>query len=438
MASQNEPEFVDELTEDNICSICTNELNNPMLTDCCGQHFCEGCLQNWLQRQGQRTCPHCRAQGFIHIKSLPKKRQIDSLKIYCPNRSKGCKDTMTYSDRNTHLEKCLFVEEKCCEKCGEKILRKELEDHQQNKCPNRQVNCRHCQSKGMYKDIGTETHFQICPGYPLPCPNDCGQKDIQRQDIEGHKQVCPLELVACSFSEAGCGDIQRKDLDAHVASSTQQHLALVMATMTSTKKQLTEKLTSTQQDLASTQKQLAQVTEKMQRNFNTMASRVTRELDSISSSSENKRSLEIDSIKTTLVLATTMLERGTKYCLRMTWLQFSPYSQSDSFFVKPGYKMHIRYWFSFHSIVSVFVHLECGENDDQLEWPMKKMELTLETPDKKKMGNITICSRCWNQNLNRVENGEREIDRNQFTALPIHPSHLYIMFEDHVCPRALY
>ena len=32
MASQNEAEFVDELTEDNICSICTNLLHNPMLT----------------------------------------------------------------------------------------------------------------------------------------------------------------------------------------------------------------------------------------------------------------------------------------------------------------------------------------------------------------------------------------------------------------------
>ncbi len=46
-----------------------------------------------------------------------------------------------------------------------------------------------------------------------------------------------------------------------------------------------------------------------------MASRVTREFGS---SSENTHSLEIDIISTTLALVTTMLETGTKYCLRMT------------------------------------------------------------------------------------------------------------------------
>ena len=33
-------EFVAKLTEYNICSICNKVLNNPMLTDCRGQHLC--------------------------------------------------------------------------------------------------------------------------------------------------------------------------------------------------------------------------------------------------------------------------------------------------------------------------------------------------------------------------------------------------------------
>ncbi len=41
------------------------------------------------------------------------KRAIDSLKIYCPNRSKGCDKITTLGECNKHLEKCLFVEVSC-------------------------------------------------------------------------------------------------------------------------------------------------------------------------------------------------------------------------------------------------------------------------------------------------------------------------------------
>ena len=178
------------------------------------------------------------------------KRAIDSLKIYCPHRSKGCDEITTLGECNQHLEKCGFEEVECSEKCGEKMLQKELQDHQSNQCSHRQVNCQYCQSKGMYKDISSMQHIQKCPSYPLPCRKNCGQKEIKRKDISAHRQVCPLELVKCSFSEAGCGDVPRKDLEAHIASSTQQHLALViLTTMKMTKKNLTEELRSTQQDL---------------------------------------------------------------------------------------------------------------------------------------------------------------------------------------------
>ncbi len=192
------------------------------------------------------------------------------------------------------------------------MLRKNLQDHEDNKCPNRQVKCQQCQSKGRYKYISSKQHIKGCSGYPLPCPNSCGQKDIKRKYIEVHRQVCPLELVECSFSETGCGDVPRQDLEAHLASDTKQHLALVMTTMTTTKKQLTEKNASKLQHHGFPCDQRAWC------NWFTY-------------------SLEIDSIKTTLALVTTMLETGTKYCLRMTNTISSLKHHSESFLVKPGY-----------------------------------------------------------------------------------------------------
>ena len=54
MASPVNYEFVDKVPEDHHCTICTNILTDPVLTECCGQDFCDGYLKIWLKRQ--KTC----------------------------------------------------------------------------------------------------------------------------------------------------------------------------------------------------------------------------------------------------------------------------------------------------------------------------------------------------------------------------------------------
>ncbi len=239
MASPISYKFVDKVPEDHQCTICTNILTDPVLTGCCGQHFCEACLYTWLDTESREYCPHCRNEDMEYIQSLHMKRNVNKLKIYCPNQSKGCEHITTLGECEKHLEtKCVFEDVSCTLKCGERMPRQELGNHENNQCSHRHVTCSYCETIVMHKNINTKSHFEKCPGYPLPCPNDCGQKDIQRSLIEAHRQVCPLELVQCPFSEAGCGDVPRKDLDTHIASSTQQHLALVMTTMITTKKNL--------------------------------------------------------------------------------------------------------------------------------------------------------------------------------------------------------
>ncbi len=51
MATPNpEPVFVKELADKYKCSICTNLLDTPVLTECCGQHFCKTCLEKWITK----------------------------------------------------------------------------------------------------------------------------------------------------------------------------------------------------------------------------------------------------------------------------------------------------------------------------------------------------------------------------------------------------
>ena len=109
------------------------------------------------------------------------------------------------------------------------MLRKELQDHEDNKCPNRRVQCQYCTLEGMHKEITAKSHLDKCPRFPISCPNNCGHEKIQRKNLADHQKVCPLQPVKCPFFEAGCRKmILRKYLAAHKASNTEHHLELVM------------------------------------------------------------------------------------------------------------------------------------------------------------------------------------------------------------------
>ncbi len=402
MASQNEPEFVDKLTDDNICCICTNLLNSPMLTDCCGQHFCEECLQNWLQRHGQRTCPHCRAQGFNYIKSLPMERAIDSLKIYCPNSSKGCDKIPTLGECNQHLEKCLFVEISCTKKCGERMFRKELLDHEDNKCPNRLIQCQYCTLEGMHKEITAKNHIDECIFFLISCPNNCGHKKVQRKNLAIHQDECPLEPVECLFSGVGCTEmIPRKDMAAHKASNTEHHLELVMTETVTLKhkaNRFEQKANKLEQEANHEKHQLQQLSLK----FGGLASCVTNQLSTIDSNPRNTQAA-IKNIKSSLETMTTMLAPGdTRYYLSL--VEVSQHrARSASFYIKPGYKMYV----SIDSHDNCTIYLEKGEHDHILKWPMPEMEMELSITENSIiiLYDETICTRCG-YTVNRLE-GDR-------------------------------
>ena len=57
--------------------------------------------------------------------------------------------------------------------------------------------------------------------------------------MDKHLEVCPLQLVTCPFSEAGCLEsLCRKDLNKHLANNQAQHLATMCTALVDTKKEL--------------------------------------------------------------------------------------------------------------------------------------------------------------------------------------------------------
>ena len=93
-------------------------------------------------------------------------------------------------------------------------------------CPRRPWRCQYCAFTSLF-DFG-ELHMEECTKYPVPCPNKCAIGSVARCDIQKHLCECPLELVACEFSDVGCNlKIARQDIDQHMKENQQQHMLLI-------------------------------------------------------------------------------------------------------------------------------------------------------------------------------------------------------------------
>ncbi|XP_064389742.1 TNF receptor-associated factor 5-like [Halichondria panicea] len=320
MATPNpEPVFVKELADKYKCSICTNLLDTPVLTECCGQHFCKACIEKWIIRKKVSICPHCRAENFNKIVSQPIIREIKELGVYCANRKNGCKAVINYDNFQKHVIKCLFGVVECTNDCGMGgLLRKDLKQHRKQECPNRIVHCELCNEEGKHQEIvGNETKYYIlvgdhkrtCPEVILACPNKCNEK-LKRKDIEEHRNECSLEEVDCPFKEAGCEvRLPRKDIPEHETTSMQSHLRLAMkASATVNTAMATVKREN---------KKLKKSHDELKGDLDTILSVVSTELSSMDIPSNNRKPM--DGIKTILTSLTSMIRAdGKTHCVHMS------------------------------------------------------------------------------------------------------------------------
>ena len=379
--------FVCKVADRFICQICTKVLREPHLAVCCGQHFCESCLNEWFDRQpGRESCPprHCRAEGdaFNHVIDKGLRSEINELKIKCTHHEEGCEWRGELGALTTHLESqngCGYELLKCPHKCelmpGCKLTcflkRKEMERHLTHDCCLRPYQCEFCGHRDTYQGItghGTFKniknagciyfgHQATCLEVPLACPNICGSKDIKRRDMDSHRSRCPQEPVECPFAEAGCTDgVVRSQLENHMTSSLQQHLMLVMKDSKETKRELQAKLAKAEEKLSDTE---AKLRETEQRQDETLS----------------KLSVAISHI----FMSNSLVKNGDSVTFRMP--NFSYYSHSGKlwhsppFYYREGYKMCLAVYANgvgegAGTHVSLSLLLLRGEYDDELQFPI--------------------------------------------------------------------
>ncbi|XP_064399361.1 TNF receptor-associated factor 2-like isoform X3 [Halichondria panicea] len=242
--------FIEEPAESLKCAICLLVVREPQQHGGCGKLFCKVCIDK--HKTLRNDCPCCRRplgkytifhdlKSEQEVKSLlvrcptacEWKGELRSLKdhirkvcentsVPCPNYCNGGKTTLVRRNLDYHLADRCPNRLHTCTKCQKNIVFKNANNHKMV-CPKRQYTCPHCRKAGVY-DERTTTHLKVCPKVEINC-RKCLLK-IFRCDESDHLLVCPNEPVQCTYYRIGCEEKPlRKNLAKHVA-NTQLHLSL--------------------------------------------------------------------------------------------------------------------------------------------------------------------------------------------------------------------
>ena len=229
-------QFVKTPSDMLICTVCFLPSKQPYLSECCGHTFCKSCLEG--SKKFSNICPMCRSEDFKAMFNKQADRVIRSLHVFCINKKQGCEWQGEVNDITNHLGNCLFQIVHCPSNCGESLQRQYLISHVETECPRRRVNCQYCNDVGECQFIEGQ-HKEECPKFPIQCPNKCEIKSICRDEVEEHREICPLEIIQCDYHVVGCKvKMAREDINTHKQETMEEHLSLSINELMETRRQL--------------------------------------------------------------------------------------------------------------------------------------------------------------------------------------------------------
>uniref|UniRef100_A0A8C5YJ98 TNF receptor-associated factor n=1 Tax=Marmota marmota marmota TaxID=9994 RepID=A0A8C5YJ98_MARMA len=223
-----EYQFVEQLEERYKCAFCHSVLHNPHQTGC-GHRFCQHCILSLRELNAVPICPV--DKEVIKSQEVFKdnccKREVLNLYVYCKN-APGCNAKVILGRYQDHLQQCLLQAVQCSNKnCREAVLRKDLKEHLSAYCQFREEKCLYCKKDVVV--INLQNHEEnLCPEYPVSCPNKCLQI-IPRTKVNEHLAVCPEAEQDCPFKHYGCTvKGKRGNLQEHEHLALREHMLLVL------------------------------------------------------------------------------------------------------------------------------------------------------------------------------------------------------------------
>ncbi|PWY97615.1 hypothetical protein BCV70DRAFT_202675 [Testicularia cyperi] len=202
------------------CPICLGPFLDPFVSEQCSHTFCRHCITiavNGDSSSGQTDseevpaprCPSCRTPVRLDDfkpTALLIKNMVDTLRVRCPNKSKGCTYICERHLLQGHVAKSCeyeyvdqdFEEGKRCG-CSEKVMRKDWHTHGLT-CPKRKVTCETCDQELCFDEM--EEHTTTCSPEPVSC-SFCTYSTIKSR-LPMHISECPLAPASCPHSIYGC------------------------------------------------------------------------------------------------------------------------------------------------------------------------------------------------------------------------------------------
>lgn len=137
-----------------------------------------------------------------------------------------------------HFEECEYLLIDCIRGCGLRYQRKDESSHIANECLKNEVECEFCFEQIVKAD--EMSHLSVCPRFLIPCPSNCGIKEIPREKMANHLQnECKRHEVSCPFADSNCEfKSLRSEMPKHLKESPGIHLNLMAKTISIQKKQL--------------------------------------------------------------------------------------------------------------------------------------------------------------------------------------------------------
>ena len=342
-----EYDFVEEPSQDMFCPVTFEVLRDPHQTTCCGHHI-SATAGARLQQEG-KPCPMCKEPNFTTHTDKYFKRVVNGLKVRCPHKGSGCEWMGDLGSLDQHA----------------------------NSCPKRPWQCQYCDFTATY-DVGANEHLPQCPKFPEPCPNRCEAGTVERCDLERHLVTeCPLQLVACEFSHAGCTEkVPRKDLAGHMVESMQKHLLNMSLLNLSLTRELHEKMDEKDRQIAELQLQLKQLDGKVEQKFQQLDGKVDQKFQRLDGKVEQKFQRldgKVEQKFQRLDGKVEQLQNMMAHTQEFT-VTFSQWKDRDWYsepFYYTFYKFKLNLDFRDKTSMMMYLALQNGEHDDELHWPIE-------------------------------------------------------------------
>ena len=139
-------EFVTPPSKSLECSICLQTLRDPHVISCCGNEFCQVCIER-VKRDG-KPCPLCNEQNFSTMLHKKLVREVNALVIRCPQKERGCEWEGELGQLQRHLnpgagvsstQGCEFLMVECAYRCGAQLQRRLIQEHEMEACPKQPI-----------------------------------------------------------------------------------------------------------------------------------------------------------------------------------------------------------------------------------------------------------------------------------------------------------